>query len=52
MRELKFYDKILKDDIEKIQKLKENKKVLGYLQVKANLDKKNKELEQLSISFS
>ena len=52
MRELKFYDKILKDDIEKIQKLKENKKVLGYLQAKANLDKKNKELEDLSISFS
>ena len=47
MRELKFYDKILKDDIEKIQKLKENKKVLGYLQAQANLDKKNKELEDL-----
>ena len=47
MRELKFYDKTLKDDIEKIQKLKENKKVLGYLQAQANLDKKNKELEDL-----
>jgi hypothetical protein len=47
MRELKFYDKALKDDIEKIQKLKENKKVLGYLQAQANLDKKNKELEDL-----
>ena len=47
MRELKFYDKALKDDIEKIQKLKENKKVLGYIQAQANLDKKNKELEDL-----
>ena len=47
MRELKFYDKTLKDDIEKIQRLKENKKVLGYLQAQENLDKKNKELEDL-----
>ena len=47
-KELDYYVRTINEDTKKLEKFKENHKISGYLQVKEELFKKNKELDDLA----
>ena len=48
-KELDYYNKTIDEDTKKLAKFKENHKISGYLQVQDELDKKNRELDDLAL---